>query len=68
MVCNGVKTKDKFNSNMEFDITLVDYETDTSWVQNKINDMKLTLDSNIIPEITPHCENCAYINKGSVFN
>jgi len=68
MVCNGVKTKDKFNANMEFDITLVDYETDTSWVQNKINDMKLTLDSNTIPEITPHCENCAYINKGSEFN
>ena len=68
MVCNGVKTKDKFDANMEFDITLVDYETDTSWVQNKINDMKLTLDSNTIPEITPHCENCAYINKGSEFN
>ena len=68
MVCNGVKTKEKFNSKMEFDITLVDYETDTSWVQNKINDMKLTLDSNTIPEITPHCENCAYINKGSEFN
>ena len=68
MVCNGVKTKDKFDANMEFDITLVDYETDTSWVQNKINDMKLTLDSNSIPETTFHCENCAYINKGSEFN
>ena len=36
MVCNGVKTKDKFDANMKFDITLIDYETDTSWVESKI--------------------------------
>ncbi len=36
MVCNGVKTRDSFNAKMDFDITLVDYEADTSWVQKQI--------------------------------
>ena len=35
MVCNGVKTRDSFESVMNFDITLVDYKVDTSWVQKK---------------------------------
>ena len=35
MVCNGVKTRDSFDSVMNFDITLVDYKVDTSWVQEK---------------------------------
>ena len=67
MVCNGVKTKDKFDANMEFDITLVDYETDTSWVESKINEMKKILDSKEIPGYTPHCENCAYMRTGKQF-
>ena len=40
MVCNGVKTRNSFDSVMNFDITLVDYKVDISWVQRKINEMK----------------------------
>ena len=65
MVCNGIKTKDSFNAKMDFDITLVDYDADTSWVQNQITEMKKTLDSKNIPEETPHCENCAYIREAN---
>ena len=68
MVCNGIKTKDNFNAKMDFDITLVDYETDTSWVQNQVVEMKKTLDSKNMPEETPHCENCAYLREGNNFN
>lgn len=68
MVCNGVKTGDSFGSVMNFDITLVDYKVDTSWVQNKIIDMKTTLDSKKIPAETAHCESCAYIREANNFN
>ncbi len=68
MVCNGVKTRDSFDSVMNFDITLVDYKVDTSWVQKKIIDMKNTLDSKKIPDETPHCESCAYIREANNFN
>ena len=68
MVCNGVKTRDSFDSVMNFDITLVDYKVDTSWVQKKINEIKDTLESEKIPEETPHCESCAYIREANNFN
>ena len=68
MVCNGVKTGDSFDSVMNFDITLIDYKVDTSWVQNKIIDMKKTLDCKKIPAETAHCESCAYIREANNFN
>ena len=68
MVCNGIKTKDNFKAKMDFDITLVDYEADTSWVQKQIIKMKKTLDSKNIPNETPHCEHCAYLREGNNFN
>ena len=68
MVCNGVKTRNSFDSVMNFDITLVDYKVDISWVQKKINEMKKTLDNKKIPDETAHCESCAYIREANNFN
>ena len=63
MVCNGEKTPDRFDANMQFVVKLVDYQVDTSWVGPKIKEMKQIMDSSEIPEINPHCENCAYIQQ-----
>ena len=65
MVCNGVKTRDSFNAKMDFDITLVDYETNTNWIEDKITEMKETLESKEIPKRNPYCENCAYLEQGA---
>ena len=65
MVCNGEKTPDRFDANMQFVVKLVDYQVDTSWVGPKIKEMKQIMDSPEIPEINPHCENCAYIEKAN---
>ena len=43
-VCNGEKSFDNFEGKLNFTITLVPYVTDTSWVQDNINDMKKTLE------------------------
>ena len=61
MVCNGEKTPDRFDANMQFIVKLVDYQVDISWVGPKIKEMKQVMDSKDIPETNPHCENCAYI-------
>ena len=66
MVCNGEKTPDRFDANMQFVVKLVDYQVDTSWVGSRIREMKQIMDSPDIPEINPHCENCAYIEKANI--
>jgi len=40
MVCNGEKTPDRFDAKMDFTITLVDYDANTGWIEDKIKEMK----------------------------
>jgi len=65
MVCNGEKMGNRFDAKMDFTITLIDYDTDTSWISEKIIKMKSVLDSNILPTRNPNCENCAYLEQGA---
>ncbi len=67
MVCNGIKSAERFDAQMSFDIKLIDYHVNTNWVKEKILEMKKIMDSNEIPERTAHCENCAYLNEASNF-
>ena len=67
MVCNGIKSAHSFNAKMDFDIKLIDYKVNAGWIKEKILEMKKTMDSNQVPERTPHCENCAYLEQGSNF-
>ena len=67
LVCNGLKTPDKFDSTLHFDLTLVPYKTNDSWVKNKIIDMKKILESKDVPELNKYCEKCAYLNTGKKF-
>ena len=66
-VCNGEKGFDNFEGKLNFTITLVLYVTDTSWVQDNINDMKKTLELEKVPEINKSCEKCMYLNAGKEF-
>ena len=66
-VCNAEKSSDKFEGKLKFTITLVPYVTDTSWVQDNINDMKKTLELDSVPEINKSCEKCMYLNAGKEF-
>jgi len=64
MVCNGEKTPNRFDAKMDFTITLIDYATNTNWIEDKIKEMKNILDSQNVPKRNPCCENCAYIEQG----
>jgi len=66
-VCNGEKTNDKFENKMDFKTTLIPYRVNTSWIENKLTEMKDVLDSNSIPEKKKSCEKCAYLEGGKEF-
>ena len=66
-VCNGEKTNDKFDGKIDFKTTLVPYRVDTSWIENKIIEMKKILDLEAPPEIEKTCEKCAYLKGGKEF-
>ena len=60
VVCNAKKNLDKFDFSMQFDVKLIEYEVDISWVEEKIIEMKRVLDSETLPNPNPCCMNCAY--------
>ena len=66
-VCNGEKSHDKFDGKINFSSTLVPYTTKTSWIDSKIEEMKMLLESGLIPEINKSCEHCAYLEGGKEF-
>ena len=67
LVCNGLKTPDKFDAKLHFDLKLVPYKTDTSWVNNKIIEMKKVLEAKEVPELNKYCEKCLYLDTGKQF-
>ena len=66
-VCNGEKTNTKFDNKMDFKTTLVPYEVDTSWVEDKLSEMKQVLNLDTPPDIVSTCEKCAYLKGGKNF-
>ena len=66
-VCNGEKTNDKFDNKIDFKTTLVPYRVDTSWIEEKLVEMKDVLNLDQPPEIEKTCEKCAYLEGGKKF-
>ena len=44
-----------------------DLFVNTTWIEDKLTEMKSVLNSDIIPEIEKNCEKCAYIKGGKEF-
>ena len=66
-VCNGEKSHDKFDGKINFSSTLVPYITKNSWIDLKVEEMKMLLESDQIPAINKSCEHCAYLKGGKEF-
>ena len=67
LVCNALKTPEKLDAKLHFDLTLIPYKTNTSWVEHKIKEMKKTLELKEVPEINKYCEKCMYLDTGKQF-
>jgi hypothetical protein len=59
--CNGRKDRAAFDRKLEFDVTLIPYEGNDSWVENSILQLHKCLQHDQIPKSGSNCDYCAYI-------
>ena len=57
---NADKDKEAFDGKLEFELTLVPYEGDASWMGSTILNIKTCLDSGALPAPAPDCDYCRY--------
>ena len=60
--CTGKMDRAAFDKRLEFDINLIAYEGDSSWVEGTLGEIKRCLDSDEIPVTSDGCDHCAYWN------
>ncbi len=58
--CNGDADREAFDARLEFDVTLIPYTGDDSWVEGAIRDAKEILDSEMLPEASSDCDYCTF--------
>lgn len=61
---NGLRDKKAFDAKLEFDVKLIPYEGDDSWIENTLLDIQMCLQSDSIPACNKKndCDYCRYIN------
>jgi hypothetical protein len=60
--CNGKTDIEKFDAKLEFEIKIIPYDGDDSWVEKIIMDAYKCLVSNQIPQASSDCDYCNYRN------
>ncbi len=58
--CNGRTDRPNFNGKLEFDIKLIPYEGDDSWVGDAVHEAYDCLMQESLPDSNPACELCIY--------
>ncbi len=58
--CNGNTDKEAFDGKLEFDVKIIPYEGDDSWVEKTIFDIHECLESNKLPSSGDDCDFCQY--------
>jgi hypothetical protein len=58
--CNGRKDREAFDARLDFDIELIAYKGDDSWVEGAIMKAYKILNSEQLPPANPTCEYCQY--------
>lgn len=57
---NADKDRKAFDGTLNFELTLVPYEGDDSWVEGVLFDIKKCLESDALPDAHPECDYCRY--------
>ncbi len=60
--CNGDRDKKAFDGKLEFNIKVIPYKGDDSWVEKALFDAKKCLVSDEIPDAGKECDYCSYVN------
>ncbi len=59
--CNGQTDRKVFDAKLEFNITLIPYTGNDSWVEKAIMDAHKCLNNDTIPASKPDCDYCRYV-------
>ena len=62
LYCNGNAYEEQFASKIEFRMSLLHYEGDSSWVDDITVRLYECLNSDKLPEPEPYCDYCNYFN------
>lgn len=60
--CTGKMDRQAFDKRIDFDVNLIEYKGNDSWVEKVLLAIKKCLDSETIPESDKNCDHCAYWN------
>lgn len=63
--CNGIANRKAFNARLEFDISVLPYQIDDSWVPLTIPEIKQCLTAPLPPHPGEDCDFCAYYEARS---
>jgi hypothetical protein len=58
--CNGNTDKESFDGRLEFDIKIIPYEGDDSWVESAVISAHRCLSSDVLPAPGADCDFCRY--------
>jgi hypothetical protein len=58
--CNGVTDNEAFDAHLEFDVTLIPYEGNDTWVEDAVINAKKILDSDTLPNSSDECDYCLF--------
>jgi len=61
--CNGRTDVEAFDGKLEFDVTLVPYAGNDSWMEKTIFDIHKCLNSDKIPKADSDCDYCSYVES-----
>jgi CRISPR/Cas system-associated exonuclease Cas4 (RecB family) len=59
--CNGKTDREAFDAKLEFDVTLIAYKGDDSWIEDALIRAHKCLMGSKLPAAAPDCDYCAYI-------
>lgn len=59
--CNGKTDRKAFDAKLEFDVTLIPYVGNDSWIEKTILKIHECLNHGEIPLANPNCDYCAYV-------
>ena len=64
---NAGKNRPKFDGKLEFELSILPYKGNDSWVESSLKQMKDTLMSDNVPKASPECEHCTFADYSSSF-
>lgn len=61
--CNGDTDKEAFDGKLEFDVKIIPYKGNDSWLEGKLSEIKNCLMANSIPQASGMCDYCNYYKE-----